>query len=67
MLKEQKEVDPYFRYFERLSGGPRINEPSIGLKVDDNNATLIRNTFKHYFCGIGAIEQQWEKAMTNNF
>ncbi|XP_071554257.1 uncharacterized protein [Temnothorax nylanderi] len=35
--------------------------------VNINNATGIRDAFKQYFNTTGVIEQQWERALQNNF
>lgn len=34
---------------------------------DNPNVTQIRDEFKNYFCTSGAVDFQWEKAISNNF
>lgn len=43
------------------------NQKSWFFDVNVSNASQIRNAFKAYFCSTGAVEQQWERALNNNF
>lgn len=39
----------------------------IGSNTYSKNAANIREKYADYFCGVGAIEWQWEKALQNDF
>lgn len=38
-----------------------------GANTFTRNSANIRESFTEYFCGVGAVEWQWQKAMQNDF
>lgn len=40
---------------------------SAGSNTFSQEVGNLRNKFKDYFCGLGATEWQWEKALNNDY
>lgn len=44
-----------------------VSNRTAGTNTFSQEVGNIRNKFKEYFCGSGAIDWQWEKALNNDF
>lgn len=38
-----------------------------GANTFNKNSTNIRESFTNYFCGVGAVDWQWQKALQSDF